>query len=153
MLVTWGKLYVLVKLPDIIIVSVVWTPGWNASSSQITLFPPPAAFCQFAITVPQCPCIHNDLGWHTNLDHLTIRALCLLLCDKLLCLLYQMVFTNNNKTSLEGIRAAWVDVHMGTLVCTTAVVEETLGESEVITEGLLGQVIMVSIVCISSSWW
>lgn len=46
----------------------------------------PLSFCQFALTVPQYLCIPDDLGQFTNVDNLTIKSLCLLLCDKLLCL-------------------------------------------------------------------
>lgn len=75
--------------------------------------------------------------------------MCLLLCDKLLCLhvLYQMGFTNNNNSSMEGIPPVVVDVDLGTLVCTMAVEEETLGEIEV----QLGHLLMVRMVCILCS--
>lgn len=108
----------------------------------------PLSFFQFALTVPQYLCIPDDLGQFTNVDNLTIKSLCLLLCDKLLCLhvLYQMGFTNNN-SSMEGIPPVVVDVDMGTLVCTMAVEEETLGG----IEGLPGHLLMVSMVCIMLS--
>ena len=47
---------------------------------------------------------------------------------------------------MEDILPVALDVDMGTLVCTMAVEEETLGENEVITEGLPGHLPMVSMV-------
>lgn len=61
---------------------------------------------------------------------------------------FQMVFISNPTSMGDILPAVVEEMGLVTLVCTTGVEEETVGVTEVTTGSLLGEAVMVRVICV-----